>query len=68
MYTPSLIPKKPGERIKIDRRDALKLAECYRGGLLTPVWVPRRRMKRCATWCALEPQRNKTRVEPSTSW
>jgi transposase len=40
MYTPSLIPKKPGERIKIDRRDALKLAECYRGGLLTPVWVP----------------------------
>jgi transposase len=40
VIAPSLIPKKPGERIKTDRRDALKLAECYRGGLLTPVWVP----------------------------
>jgi transposase len=40
MIAPSLIPKKPGERIKTDRRDALKLADCYRGGLLTPVWVP----------------------------
>jgi transposase len=40
VIAPSMIPKKPGERIKTDRRDALKLAECYRGGLLTPVWVP----------------------------
>jgi transposase len=40
VIAPSLIPRKPGERIKTDRRDAEKLAECYRGGLLTPVWVP----------------------------
>lgn len=32
---PSLIPRKPGERIKTDRRDALKLAELQRAGVLT---------------------------------
>jgi transposase len=37
VVAPSLIPRKPGERIKTDRRDAEKLAECYRGGLLTAV-------------------------------
>jgi transposase len=30
----------PGERIKSDRRDALKLARLLRGGDLTAVWVP----------------------------
>jgi transposase len=33
VIAPSLIPKKPGERIKTDRRDALKLAELYRAGI-----------------------------------
>lgn len=37
---PSLIPKKPGERVKTDRRDAKKLAQLLRSGELTPVWVP----------------------------
>src|SRR5690242_7750852 len=37
---PSLIPRKPGERIKTDRRDAVKLARSHRAGELTPVWVP----------------------------
>jgi transposase len=36
----SLIPRKPGERIKTDRRDALKLAELLRAGLLTEVRPP----------------------------
>ena len=40
VIAPSLIPKKAGERIKTDRRDAEKLAECYQSGTLTPVWVP----------------------------
>lgn len=40
VVAPSLIPKKPGERIKTDRRDALKLAELLRAGALTAVWVP----------------------------
>jgi len=37
---PSLIPTKAGDRVKTDRRDAEKLARCYRAGELTPVWVP----------------------------
>jgi transposase len=37
---PSLIPTKPGERIKTDKRDAKKLAKLLRNGDLTPVWVP----------------------------
>jgi len=40
VVAPSLVPRKPGERVKTDRRDALKLARCYRAGDLTPVWVP----------------------------
>ena len=40
VVAPSLIPKKPGERIKTDRRDAGKLAQSLRSGDLTAVWVP----------------------------
>ena len=40
VVAPSLVPRKPGDRVKTDRRDALKLARCYRAGDLTPVWVP----------------------------
>ena len=34
-----MIPRKPGERIKTDRRDAINLAKLHRAGELTPVWV-----------------------------
>jgi len=37
---PSLIPKKPGDRVKTNRRDAIKLARLMRSGDLTPVYVP----------------------------
>lgn len=40
VIAPSLIPRKPGERVKTDRRDARKLAEMLRGGLLTEVRPP----------------------------
>ena len=40
VVAPSLIPRKPGERIKTDRRDARKLARCLRAGDLTSVYVP----------------------------
>jgi transposase len=40
VVAPTLIPMKPGDRVKTDRRDAEKLARCYRAGDLTPVWVP----------------------------
>jgi transposase len=37
---PSLIPKRPGDRVKTDRRDAASLAKLHRAGELTAVWVP----------------------------
>ncbi len=37
---PSLVPKKPGDRVKTNRRDALDLAKLLRAGQLTAVWVP----------------------------
>jgi transposase len=40
VVAPTLIPTRPGDRVKTDRRDAEKLARCYRSGDLTPVWVP----------------------------
>jgi transposase len=40
VVAPSLIPRRPGERIKTDRRDATNLAKLHRAGELTPVWVP----------------------------
>jgi transposase len=40
VIAPTLVPKKPGERVKTDRLDALKLARSHRSGDLTAVWVP----------------------------
>jgi transposase len=40
VVAPTLVPVKPGDRVKTDRRDALKLARSYRASDLTPVWVP----------------------------
>jgi transposase len=40
VIAPSLIPVKPGDRVKTDRRDAVKLARSHRAGELTAVWVP----------------------------
>jgi transposase len=40
VVAPSLIPKKAGDRVKTNRRDALSLAKLLRAGELTTVWVP----------------------------
>jgi len=40
VVVPTLVPVKAGDRVKTDRRDALKLARSYRAGDLTAVWVP----------------------------
>src|SRR5206468_6713053 len=40
VVAPSLIPKKPGDRVKTNRRDAQQLARLLRAGELTAVWVP----------------------------
>src|SRR6266446_1886438 len=40
VVAPSLGPKKPGDRVKTNRRDAVSLAKLLRAGELTAVWVP----------------------------
>ena len=40
VVAPTLIPTRPGDRVKTDRRDAQKLARCHRAGELTSVYVP----------------------------
>lgn len=40
VIAPSLIPHKPGDRIKTNRRDAEKLARLFRAGELTEIWTP----------------------------
>ena len=40
VIAPALVPRKPGERVKTNRRDARKLVELLRAGLLTEVRPP----------------------------
>jgi len=40
VVAPSLVPKKPGDRVKTNRRDAVSLARLSRANELTAVWVP----------------------------
>lgn len=40
VVAPSLIPKRAGDRVKTNRRDAISLARLHRAGELTAVWVP----------------------------
>jgi transposase len=40
VVAPTLVPTKAGDRVKTDRRDAMKLARSHRSDDLTAVWVP----------------------------
>ncbi|CAK2830886.1 transposase [Vibrio crassostreae] len=40
VIAPSLIPKKSGDRVKTDKRDAAKLAKLFKAEELTPIYVP----------------------------
>lgn len=40
VVAPSMVPRRPGDRVKTNRRDAVKLAKLHRAGELTAVWVP----------------------------
>ena len=40
MVVPSLVPKRPADRVKTNRRDAVSLARLHRASELTAVWVP----------------------------
>jgi transposase len=44
------VPVKAGDRVKTDRRDAMKLARSYRAGDLTACGCRMRRTKRCGIW------------------
>lgn len=63
VVAPSLIPKRAGDRVKTDRRDAVMLARLLRAGELTAVRVPDARgMKRCAISFAHAPLRSRPSV------
>lgn len=40
VVSPSMIPRRVGDRVKTDRRDAEMLARLWRAGELTPIWTP----------------------------
>lgn len=40
VIAPSLIPRRPGDRVKTDRRDSVRLAELARAGELRAIWIP----------------------------
>ena len=52
VIAPSLTPVKPGVRIRTDRRDARKLAELLRAGMLTEVHPPSESETRRFAICA----------------
>lgn len=56
VIAPSKIPAKPGDRIKTDRRDATKLAELHRAGLLTEVHPPTPEEEAVRDLCRLRQQ------------
>lgn len=61
---PSLIPVKPGERIKTDARDALKLVTCLENGMLTEVHPPQPQQEAARDLCRLRETAvtNRTRI------
>lgn len=64
VIAPSLTPIKPGDHIKTDRRDALKLLTMFRSGLLTEVYAPNAEQEsaRELTRCRQTAQENLKRV------
>ena len=68
VVAPSLIPRRPGDRVKTDRRDAMALARLHRHGELTAVWVPdqeqeaMRDLERCREDCKHAERRVRQRL------
>ena len=52
VIAPSLVPKGASDRVKTDRRDAVRLTLALRAGMLTPVRVPSPGRRRSGTWSA----------------
>ena len=64
VIAPSLIPRKPGERKKTDRRDAKKLLALFKAKMLTEVYPPNERQEaaRELTRCREAAQENLKRI------
>ena len=52
VVAPSLIPRGASDKVKTDRRDAVRLTLTHRAGLLTPIRVPSRPRRRSGIWSA----------------
>ncbi len=59
VIAPSLIPKKSGDRIKTDKRDARKLGRYYRNGELTTIHIPSQKEESCRGLVRLREQFSK---------
>ena len=68
VVAPALIPKRAGERIKTNRRDAVTLARLHRAGELTEVWTSDPAMRRCATLCGRVRRRRTTFAANASSF
>ncbi len=68
VIAPTLIPRRPGVRIKTDTRDAKKLVGLYRAGELTPIRIPTpeeeaaRELVRCRETCGEDALRAQHRL------
>jgi len=63
VIVPSLRPVRPRDRVKTDRRDALRLAQLLRAGSLLRCRCQGKETRYCGIWCELEGLPNKTYVE-----
>jgi transposase len=68
VVAPTLVPTKAGDRVKTDRRDALKLARSYRAGDLTAVWVPDAAHEALQIWCEPGKPRRRTSCARVIAW
>ncbi len=60
VVAPSLVPKKAGDRIRTNRRDAVSLAKLLRAGELTAIWVPDERHEAMRDLCRAREAARKT--------
>src|SRR2546422_4222771 len=71
VVAPSLIPRKAGDRVKTDRRDAMTLARLLRSGDLSSIYVPTvddeaiRDLSRARDDAVRDRKRSKVRLKPS---
>jgi hypothetical protein len=59
VVAPSLVPRRPGDQVKTNRRDAISLAKLLRAGELTAVGCRTKVTRRCVTSFAAVPQRSR---------